>query len=128
MRRPVAALVVVGAAVCGCGGGPSDEEQVRSTVDAFGRATAAKDYRQICDRLLAPQLVEKVRSVGLSCEAALKRGLGDVRDPKLTIGKVTVNGESARVEVRTSATGEPATRGALKLTRLRGQWRIASLE
>src|SRR5918992_3686961 len=68
--------------------GPTPEEQVRSTVAAFGRATAAKDYQALCDRLLAPSLVEEVESIGLPCEVALRQGLGRGEEPRLTIGRV----------------------------------------
>src|SRR5690349_9399001 len=54
-----AALVLV---LGGCGSGPTDAEQVRSAVLDFGRATAAKDYQRLCDDLLAPKLVEKIKA------------------------------------------------------------------
>src|SRR3712207_8007350 len=49
------------------------------------RSTADKDYQRLCDRLLARQLIEEVTSVGLPCEVALRQGLQDVREPRLTI-------------------------------------------
>ena len=76
----------------------------------FGRATADKDYKTLCDRILAPKLVEDVTSVGLSCEAALKRGLGNVREPRLTIGSVRIDGDNATAEIRTSASGRSRRR------------------
>jgi hypothetical protein len=127
VRRPLVALLVTGAALAGCGGGPTDEEQVRASVDAFSKATAAKDYSKLCRLLLAPKLVEQVRSVGLPCEVALKQGLGDVKDPKLTIGRIAVKGNAATADVRTSAAGEAPSRDTLKLTKIDGRWRIASL-
>jgi hypothetical protein len=112
----------------GCGDqGPTPEQEVRSTVAAFGRATAAKDYQALCDRLLAPSLVEEVESIGLPCEVAMRRGLGDVRDPQLTIGRVQVEGERATVEVRTSAAGEEPSQDTLRLLRVDGAWKISSL-
>jgi hypothetical protein len=121
---PALALLLL----AGCGDpGPTAEEQVRATVSDFGRATAAKDYGALCDRILAPKLVDDVTSIGLSCEAALKRGLGAVRDPHLTIGRVQVDGETASVEVRTSAAGEKPSKDTLKLVNVDGSWRISSL-
>ena len=131
MLRPVRRLLVAGivllAGSSGCGGGASDEEQVHTAVQAFAEATAAKDYQRLCDELLAPKLVEEVEAAGLPCEVALKQGLGDVKEPKLTIGHVTVDGDSATADVRTSAAGEAPSRDTLKLTRIHGRWRIASL-
>jgi predicted small lipoprotein YifL len=128
VRRPTVALLLACAALAGCGdNGPTDADQVRATVQSFGNATAAKDYKQMCDGLLAPKLVQEIEATGLACDAALAKGLGDVKDPKLTIGTVTVNGLSATADVRTSATGQPPSRDTLKLTKVSGSWRVASL-
>ena len=55
------ALAALALVVAGCGdSGPSDEEQVRATLTAFTRATAAKDYQALCDRVFAPDLVKKL--------------------------------------------------------------------
>ena len=90
MLRPVrprfVAVLLVAASLSGCGGGPSDTQQVQAAVEAFGRATAAKDYQGLCDRLLSPDLVQEVEQAGLPCEVALRQGLGDVQAPTLTIG------------------------------------------
>jgi hypothetical protein len=121
---PALALLVL----AGCGDqGPTPEQQVRSTVTEFGRATAAKDYQTLCDRLLAPSLVEEVESVGLPCEVALRQGLGDVREPRLTIGRVQVRDDRASAEIRTSAAGEEPSKDTLELVNLDGAWKISSL-
>jgi hypothetical protein len=127
VRRPLVALAVAATALAGCGGGPSDEEQVRTTVQAFSDATAGKDYQRLCDDLLAPKLVEKIKQAGLPCEVALQHGLGAVKKPKLTIGQVTVTGDSATADVRTSAAGQQPSRDTLKLSKVGDDWRIASL-
>jgi len=121
---PALALLVL----VGCGEqGPTPEEQVRSTVTEFGRATAAKDYQALCDRILAPSLVEDVESIGLPCEVALRQGLGDVREPRLTIGRIVVREDEATAEIRTSASGEEPSRDTLRLVNLDGTWKISSL-
>jgi hypothetical protein len=121
---PALALLLL----AGCGdAGPTPEEQVRSAVTEFGRATVAKDYQALCDRILAPALVQQVTSIGLPCETALKQGLGSVRDPRLTIGRVLVDGKKASVEVRTSAAGEQPSKDTLKLVNVDGTWKISSL-
>ena len=127
VRRPAVALLLACAAVVACGGGPSEEQRVRETVDAFSKATAAKDYDKLCKQLLAPKLLEQVRQAGLPCEVALSKSLAGVKDPKLSIGAVSVKGDSATADVRTSATGEQPSRDTLKLTKVGGRWRIASL-
>jgi hypothetical protein len=126
VRFLAAALVL--ALVAGCGdAGPTPEEQVRTTVSDFGRATAAKDYATLCDRLLAPKLVEQVTEIGLPCEAALKRGLDKVRDPHLTIGRVQIDGDRASAEIQSSAAGQEPSRDTLQLVNVNGTWKIASL-
>jgi hypothetical protein len=121
---PALALLVL----AGCGeGGPTAEEQVRSTVTEFGRATAAKDYQALCDRILAPDLVEEVESIGLPCEVAMRQGLGRVREPQVTIGTIEVREDRASAEIRTSAAGEEPSRDTLQLVNLDGAWKISSL-
>jgi hypothetical protein len=132
MLRPVTRSLVAPAGLCaallfGCGGGPSDSERVHAAVEAFGTATAAKDYQRLCDTLLAPALVEAVEKRGLPCEVALRQGLGEVRAPTLTIGRVAVTGDTATAEVQSAAAGEAPSHDTLKFVRVGDEWRIASL-
>ena len=60
-------------------------------------------------------------------EELLAKALGDVKDPRLTIGKIDVTGDRATAEIRTSASGQAPSRDTLRLQRVRGAWRIASL-
>jgi hypothetical protein len=126
--RGAALVVALALVACGCGSKdtPSDVDQVRSTMVSFGRATAAHDYKRMCE-LLAPVLLDKLRQVGLPCEEALKQGLGEVRSPKLSVGKITVNGDSATAEVRSSAEGETPSDDTVELRRINGSWRVSSL-
>ena len=128
VRRPIVAVLAVSGLFCGCGDGPPDSERVHDAVEAFGQASAAKDYQRLCDDLLAPKLVSEVESAGLPCELALKQGLGDVAAPKLTIGTIRVTGDSATADVQSSARGEEPSRDTLQLVRVDDSWRIASLK
>jgi hypothetical protein len=128
VRRPLAALLALAGTLCACGGGPSDTDRVRTVVEGFGQATAAKDYQRLCDQLLAPKLVTTVEEQGLPCEVALKQGLGEVEAPKLTIGTVNVRGDAATVDVRSTAAGEAPSRDTLELVRVNDAWYIASLK
>ena len=122
------ALVALAVAFAGCGESePTAEEQVRATLTDFSRATAAKDYQALCDRLLAPSLISDLKKIGLPCEIALQQGLGDVRQPRLIVGQVTVRGKTAVAEVRTSAEGEEPSKDTVELQRTGKGWRIASL-
>jgi hypothetical protein len=123
----IAALAAVALALAGCGAGPSDQEKVRQTLDDFGKATAAKDYQALCDHVLAPKLIEKLKQVGLPCEIALQQSLGDVKDPRITIGKITISDNLAKAEVRTSASGQQPSQDTVELVPVDDTWRISSL-
>jgi hypothetical protein len=114
--------------VAGCGEqGPTPEEQVRAKVVEYGRATAEKDYQTICDRILASALIERLQRIGLPCEVALREALGEVREPRLTVGRVEVRGESASAQTRTSATGQRPSEDTVLLVNENGTWKISSL-
>jgi hypothetical protein len=127
VRRALACALAAALMAAGCGGAQSDEEQVRETVTELGRATEAKDYQALCDRILAPSLVEELKEVGLPCEVALQQALGDVEEPRLEIGKITVDGERAQAEVRTSAEGQAPSQDVVQLVRVQDDWRISAL-
>jgi hypothetical protein len=132
MLRPVATrpllLVLAACALAGCGdSGPSDEQQIRSILTQFERATAARDYQTLCDKVFAPKLIESVKQIGLPCEVALQKGFEDVRDPRLTVGAIAVDDDKATAEVRSSAAGEAPSQDTVELVRIGDSWRIASL-
>ena len=133
MLRPVAprlpAVALLAAlALAGCGdSGPSDEQQIRATLDQFAQATAAQDYPALCQRILAPKLVDTLEQIGLPCEAALRRGFEGVKQPQISVGDVTVDGDSAKAQVRSSAEGQKPSQDTVELDRVNGQWRISSL-
>src|SRR5215218_2628390 len=93
--RPLLVLVAV-CALAGCGdSGPSEEQRIRTTLSEFQRATAARDYRALCDRILAPKLIETVKQIGLPCEIALQKGFEDVEEPRLAVGTIEVDDDTA---------------------------------
>ena len=130
MRRALAVAALAAGLLAGCGdSGPTSEEQVRQTLAEFGRATAAKDYQALCDRVFAPQLVRKLTQIGLPCEVAMQQSFEKVENPRLTIGKVTIAADekSAKAEVRTSATGQTPSQDTVQLVPVEGGWRVSSL-
>jgi hypothetical protein len=50
-----------------------------------------------------------------------------VRQPRLIVGAVTVNGKTATAQIRTSAEGQTPSQDTVKLERTDAGWRIASL-
>ena len=126
--RPPVVCALLALALAGCGdSGPSDEAQIRTALDEFRRATAAKDYTTLCEQVLAPRLIQTVEQVGLPCEMALEKGFEGVEEPRISVGTVTVEGDSARADVRSSAAGQEPSQDTVELVRVDGRWRIASL-
>jgi hypothetical protein len=122
-------LVLAACLAGGCGeSGPTDEERIRATLSEFQRAAAERDYTALCERVLAPELIDAVRQVGLPCELAVEKGFEDVETPRLAVGAITVRGDRATAEVRSSAEGEDPSQDTVELVRVGEDWRIASLE
>ena len=124
LALPALAVAVL-ASGCG-GGGPSDEKQVRETLGRYQRATATRDYKQLCGEVLARALVARLARVNLPCERAL-RMTGRVRQPTLQVLKVKVMGSRALALVRSSALGQPPSTDTFELVKDGGAWRISAL-
>ena len=118
VRRLIVALLVLGAAVSGCGGGPSDAEQVQPTVEAFGRATRPRTTSGCATSCWPRSWSTEVERVGLPCEVALRQGLGEVKAPTLTIGRIEVRGDNATAEVRSAARASNRRADTLELVRV----------
>jgi hypothetical protein len=126
--RPPLLLLLALCLLVGCGdSGPSDEEQIRTALTRFGDATGKRDYGALCERILAPELVQSLEQIGLPCEQALAKGFEDVRDPKISVGEVTVKDGTATAQVRSSAEGQPPSEDTVALVRVGDTWRIKSL-
>ena len=125
--RPLAAVLLAALAASATACGKSDEEKVRDSLRRFETATAEKDYRALCGDVLARDLVTKLRSVGLPCELALRRALGPVQAPKLTIGKIRVTGDTALARVTSTARGQQPSQDTIRLVKQGDEWRVSSL-
>lgn len=129
MRRPpalIAAALIAAGGLSACGG-KSDDDQVRAVVERFADAGAKQDYQRICDELITPALSQKVEQIGLPCEVAFRQGLKDVKDPKLTVTSVKVDGDKARVGVHSSAANQQPSDDTVEVVKVNGDWRISSL-
>jgi hypothetical protein len=106
---------------------PDQTPAVRAAVADFARAIARKDYRALCTRVLARDLVDRINRANLPCEQTLKVGLQEVRNPRLVLQGVTVTGTRAMAQVRSSADGQTPFDGSLALTHEPRGWKVASL-
>lgn len=120
-------VVLTVAVLTGGGNDATPEARVRAVVTRFGEASAKKDYQVICDELLSSSLVKAVEQYGLPCELALKRALGSVEKPEITLGRVTVDGDRASVRITTAAAGQFPSSDTLALRLVDDEWRIAAL-
>lgn len=128
MRPRLLSCVLAALVVGGCGGGKSDEELVRETLERLEQAVEAKDYRALCDEILSRELVTRLRSVGLPCPVALQRGLGTVQAPTLDVLTVRLrNDRLALAQVRTGARGQRPSTDTFRLVKEGGRWRVGSL-
>jgi len=122
--KPVAA-VTVAAALAGCG--TNTVQQVRAKVQQFAAATAAHDYRTICQDVLAPALLADMVRGGIGCEQAMRIALAGVHSPNLAIGNVTVSGDRASVLTISQARGQKSVLTSLRLVNTSSGWRISGL-
>lgn len=104
-----------------------ESDRARAAVERFAAAVETRDYRTICGGLLADELQDKLQSVGLTCERTFQTGVGEVRDPRLTVENVVVIDDRARAAVRTDAAGEEPSADVLSLEKQDGTWRISAL-
>jgi hypothetical protein len=115
-------------ALAGCGqSAPPPEQQVRDTLHTFATAVEKRDYQSLCDKVFAPKLLQGLESIGLPCEIAMQKSFDNVKDPKLTIGSVTVTGAKASAQIKTSATGQSPSTDTIELSRIKGRWRVSAL-
>ena len=126
--RWLARIVLLAAvpALAACGHErPTDA--VHKTVDRFGKAVADKDYQELCDNLLAANLIDALEQTGVPCELALKTGFGAAKNPKIAVRTVAVNGDKALVSVHSTAANQPPSDDTLSLVKEKGKWKVSSL-
>jgi hypothetical protein len=104
-----------------------ESDRARASVERFAAAVEDRDYRTICDALLASELREKLQAVDLPCDRAMRLGFGEVRSPRLTVENVVVVDDRARAAVRTDAAGQQPSADVLSLVKQSGDWRISAL-
>ncbi len=126
MRAVIVGVGIATAALAG-GCGTSARDQVRAKVEQFGASVANKDYKTLCTQVLAPSLVRRISATGLTCEQAMQVGLSGLRNPTLSIAKITIHGATASAVTLTGAKGQVASLSAIELVQTKGGWRVSSL-
>ena len=131
MARMALAACVALALLAGCGGeegsGVSDEQQIRMTLAGYAEAFAQRDYRALCEVYFDRTLVAGLEKQGLPCETALKPEVTYLKDPRLEVRSVKVDGDRASAAVHTTAANQPPADVTLALVRSQGRWQISDL-
>jgi hypothetical protein len=125
--RPVRGIVLLGAAWALSGCGATQRDEVQAKVQQFARATAAGDYVTLCQQVLAPSLIQRLQGADLSCQQAMRVFVRSVKNPTLSIAKITVQGQRASAVVLAAATGQRAALTTIQLIDTKQGWRLASL-
>ena len=120
------ALLVAVLTLAACGQ-EKPTQQVHDAVDAFGKAVADHDYQKLCDKLIASNLIDALEARGVPCELALKTGFDSVKDAKLSVRTVAVNGDKALVTVHSTAANQKPSDDTLALVKEKGKWKISEL-
>jgi hypothetical protein len=94
-------------------------------VEALERATAEKDFEEVCFELFSDTV--RARAGGLRCPARLRRAAREIEAPSIEIRSMRLRPGAATVRVVTRARGQGPVPDAIELVRERGRWRIAAL-
>jgi hypothetical protein len=98
------------------------EHDVAAKVEQLQSAGESGDAKEICDKVLATQLRDKMQAAGSSCEQELDKAIKDADDFDLAVEKVTITGDTATAAVK----GRDNVR-EFEFVREGGDWRATSL-
>ena len=127
MRALARMALLVAVVTLGACGKERPTQAVRKSVERFGKDVAKQDYPDLCKNVLADNLITALEAGGVPCELALKTGLSSVKDPRIAIKTIAVNGDHALVGVHSTASNQPPSDDTLSLVKEHGKWKIASL-
>jgi hypothetical protein len=126
VKRALPILTV--AALAGCGGGDSEQEQAERTVREFVEASNARDTGKLCDELLSQQFVEQTTlATGDNAREACKRPYAQLKAARIELIELKsteVKGDKARVMAVIDVQGQRANR-VFRLVDAEGDWRLA---
>ena len=124
--------MALAALLAGCLG--ADEEprpasaplrEIAAVVERFERATAERDFATVCDELFTAAARE--RAGGEDCERLTRSAAAGISRPRIETKAIVVEGDRARVEVTTRATGQAPVPEVVDLRREGGEWRVEAL-
>jgi hypothetical protein len=98
---------------------------IAEVVQRLERASADRDFAVVCRDLFTAAARE--RAGGRDCVRLTRSAAAGVERPSLDLVAIDLEGASARVRVRTRATGQAPLSDVLLLRRERGEWRVDAL-
>jgi molybdopterin synthase catalytic subunit len=98
---------------------------IANVVERLERATAQRDFATICDELFTGAARE--RAGGDDCERLTRSAAEGIARPRIALKAIRIEGERARAEITTHATGQAEVPDVLELRRERGEWRVEAL-
>jgi hypothetical protein len=129
MHRPLLALVVLVAALpAGCTTANQNasagefEGAERDVAQVIDELKGSRDPEEICSRIFTDEYAKSLEAGGRDCVDEVQATLRDVGDTDMDVRDVTVEGTTARAEVRQG--GRTAT---FELERGADGWQISSL-
>lgn len=125
-RRQLAPLACTAALlalpVLGAGCGPTAEEKVRDTVDAYVDAVKDEDYGEVCDLFDAAFRAEQ--GLGKNCPKTLASQDSGLPKGDSEIVSVQVRQGKATVDLDVTQSGEAPSRRTISLVRRDGEWKV----
>ena len=104
------------------GGAP---REIAEVVQRLERATVRRDFAAVCEDLFTEAARE--RAGGEDCERLTRSAAAGIARPRIEVRAITVEGERARVQIATRASGQAEVPGELELRREQGGWRVEAL-
>jgi hypothetical protein len=105
-----------------------DQKAVAQTVEDLQSASKKSDEKKICNDLLAPALVAKIKAADKDgCEPAVSDALRDVDSTELQVKKVAISGTSATATVTSDVGKDDDKTDTLTLVKVGSAWKISEL-
>jgi hypothetical protein len=105
-----------------------DQKAVAQTVEDLQSASKKGDEAKICNDLLAPALLAKIKAAQKGhCEPAMQTALKDVDSYELTVKKVAISGTNATATVTDDVGKNDDRTTTLTLVKVGNAWKIAEL-
>jgi hypothetical protein len=104
-----------------------EQKNVAQTVEDLQSFARKGDTAKICSQLLAPNLVNAIKSSSKkTCDQALKDAISDADAFELQVQKVTITGDQATATVKSEGGAKDRT-DTLQFVRDGSAWKISSL-